>query len=199
MSEHLRRFIHRSPRYLLRPQDRKIMRFSLEHSQGEGGIEQTLLLNLSETGVAFIVDAGVEPRVGEKVKVEIPIPGGDQIAWWGKVVRTSEYGGPGWFSNNKEFDTNGKVLVALRFEDDMPGAHTKAIRSGLEASFIQTLRDQQFRDWKYAKQGLLRKVGTLLFYFLIVAIALGFIYWFSLPGGNYDAKRGSPWGERFKF
>lgn len=201
MSERLRKFINRAPRYVLRPQDRNVMRFSLENTTGEGGIEQTLLLNLSETGVAFLVDSGFEPRVGDKIKVEVPIPSGDQIAWWAKVVRVSEYqGGRRWFSSsdNDTFDVSNKVIVAMTFEG-LPEAHSRAIRQGLKDSFAQALKDQKFRDWFYNRQDQLQMAGKLLAYALLTALALGLIYWISLPSGNYDAKRGSPWGERFKF
>ena len=200
MAERLRKFINRSPRYVLRPQDRNVMRFSLEHTQGGGGVEETLLLNLSETGVAFLVDSGYEPRVGEKIKVEVPIPGGNQIAWWAKVVRTSEYNGSRrWFSPEKDtFDVSNKVIVALRF-DEMPEAHTSAIRQGLKQSFAKALDDQQFRDWLYNRQEQLVFAGKVFLFGLLFALVVGFVYWFSLPDETYDAKRGSPWGERFKF
>jgi hypothetical protein len=45
MSENLRKFVPRAPRYVLRPQDRKVMRFSLEDSLGQGGVEHTILIN----------------------------------------------------------------------------------------------------------------------------------------------------------
>lgn len=199
MADSLRKFVQRSPRYVLRPQDRKVMRFSLENTHGEGGIEKTLLLNLSETGIAFLVDAGFEPRVGDKIKVEIPIPSGDQIAWWARVVRVSEYGGPSWFSGRSKFEEDSdKVVVALRFEN-LPTAHSRAIREGLRQSFIQAVKDQNFRDWMYYRQNLIRNVGWTAFYFLITVLAIGFIYWASRPDANYDPKRGAPWGERFKF
>jgi len=174
------------------------MRYSLQHTIGHGGIEQTLLLNLSETGLAFLVESGFEPRIGEKIKVEIPIPGGEQIAWWATVVRIQKYSGPGWFSRSDQFDFESKVLVALHFED-LPEAHSRAIRQGLKNSFTQIMRDQKFRDWTYTRDQLLRNALRFTFFLLITALAIGFIYWFSQPDGTYDAKRGAPWGERFKF
>src|ERR1700733_8248261 len=96
-----RQFIPRAPRYVLKPQDRNILRYSLQNTMGKGGVETTLLVNLSETGAAFLVNRGAEPRLGERIKVEIPIPKGEQIAWWGHVVRTSLYEPRGWFSGDK--------------------------------------------------------------------------------------------------
>jgi hypothetical protein len=82
MNAILRKFVPRAPRYILRPNDRKNMRFSLEDTVGPAGIEETILMNLSQTGVAFLTNGAARIEVGERIKVEIPIPSGEQIAWW---------------------------------------------------------------------------------------------------------------------
>lgn len=198
MGQKIHKFVPRAPRYVLRPTDRNTMRFSLEHTIGEGGIEQTILINLSESGAAFLVSAGADPRVGERIKVEVPIPGGDQFAWWGKVVRTSEYEPNRWSFGHDRFAGENKILIALKF-DELPESGAKAIRSGLKNSYMQAMRDQQFRTWQYHKNTLLQHVIKFFVFTLLTALVLGFIYWFSLPDAKYDAKRGTPWGERFKF
>jgi hypothetical protein len=197
MDSSARRFVSRAPRYVLRPDDRHVMRFGLEHTQGKGGIEETLLLNLSESGIAFLVNRGVEPRIGDRIKVEIPVPQGDRIAWWGHVVRTSLYDPQGWFQRDR-FKGEAKVLVALRFEE-LPEPHTRAIRRGLNRSFMKAVRDQQFRSWQYYQTLLVENFWQAMLYVALTSLLVGFIYWFTLPSSNYDAKRGAPWGERFKF
>lgn len=199
MGEKVRRFIARSARYVLRPEDRNSMRFSLLKHTGQGGIEETIMLNLSESGVAFLVEAGMQPKIGEGVKVEIPIPNGEQIAWFGRVVRVQEYRTSKWsFRRQDDFSEKPKVLVALKFQP-MPEGHGRTIRRGLEQSFIRAMRDQKHRNWLYYRALFFQVVPRVLFYFLLTAAAIGFIYYFSLPDSKYDAKRGAPWGERFKF
>jgi hypothetical protein len=192
-----RKFIQRAPRYVLRPQDRKDMRFSLEHSVGEGGIEHTFLVNLSETGAAFVINHGMAPKVGDRIKVEVPIPQGDRIAWWGQVVRTSVYRPRGWF-NNDRFHTNEHTLVALHF-DSLPEPHTRSIRRGLNRSFMQAMRDQKYVTADYYTSFLREHFWMLMLYAALTIAVFGAMYYLSLPSANYDAKRGAPWGERFKF
>ncbi len=200
MGERLRKFMPRAPRYVLRPQDRSAMRFSLEHTGHKGEIQKTLLVNLSETGVAFLIERGQEPHLGERIKVEIPIPGEDQIAWWGRVARIQEHeAGSRWmFSTSHNEIEEDMVLVGVRFEA-LPTPHSRAIRRGIEKSFMQAMRDQHYRTWLYYRALFMQNVfkATALVLFAIAAFA--FMYWISLPGENYDSKRGAPWGERFKF
>ena len=85
MGQILRKFVSRAPRYVLRPTDNQIFRYALNDQRMRP--HSTRFLNLSETGVAFLVDQGVVPRIGETIKVEFPLPGGDQVAWWARVVR----------------------------------------------------------------------------------------------------------------
>ncbi len=198
MAESIRKYVARAPRYVLRPQDRNIMRFSLEAESDGNGIEQTTLLNLSESGLAFLVESGHEPGLGDHIKVEIPIPGGEQIAWWAVVTRIETYVMRGWFYSKDLFEDEGKVLVGLRF-DPLPEPHTRAMRKGLRSSFIQAMRDQQIRNSEYYRSVLASHAFKIFWYALATIIAFGIMYRLAQPGGNYDAKRGSQWGERFKF
>ena len=196
-SSSVRPFIPRAPRYVLRPQDRHVMRFSLENTSGPGGIEQTILINLSETGIAFLVNPGKEPRLGERIKVEIPVPSGDQIAWWARVVRTSEFEPRGWLTFGRDrFQDDHKILVALAFEP-LPEGHSRAIRKGLNASFMQAMRDQQYITWLYYKAHVVEKGPRIGLYLALTLLTVLFIWWFSQPDGKYDAKRGTQWGERY--
>lgn len=174
------------------------MRFSLEDTVGPAGIEQTILLNLSETGAAFITSNVARIEVGEKIKVEIPIPSGEQIAWWGKVVRVQEYESRSWFSKRDAFEDSGRVIVALRF-DDLPQGHGKAIRKGIEQSFLAIAREQRHRTLMYYKVLFFQHIPKALFFLALTAIAFAILYYLQMPDENYDSKRGAPWGERIKF
>ena len=197
-SGNLNKFVTRSFRYTLRPQDRHDMRFSLEGQHGEGGIKDTILLNLSETGAGFLVSRGAEVNLGEKIKVEIPVPGGQTIAWWGRVVRLEEYHAGAWGHKPDEFNTDGRFLVGLQF-DPLPEGHSRAIRRGIEQSFMQAMRDQQYRNWLYyrtfARTYLFRGFVAVA----LTAFLIWFLWYFSQDSANYDSVKGAPWGQRFKF
>lgn len=198
MSDSAKKFVPRAARYVLRPQDRNIMRFGLEENASGTHVRQTLLVNLSETGAAFITDSVRGIHLGERIMVEIPVPQGEQIAWWGTVVRLQQYEQSRWFKREDSFFDQPKMLVAIRF-DELPLGHSRAIRKGIEASFLQALRDQRHRTWLYYQMLAINYGLKFLAYIILTVLALGFIYYFSLPSSNYDGKRGAPWGERFKF
>jgi hypothetical protein len=198
MNAALRKFIPRAPRYVLRPQDRNVMRFSLEDTVGPAGVEETLLLNLSESGAAFVTSKALRIEVGERIKVEVPVPSGEQIAWWAKVVRVEEYVPRGWFSRGDAFSDSGRVIVALKFED-LPQGHSKSLRKGIEQSFLKAARDQRHRTYMYYKVLLLQHLPKAILVIALTLLAFAVLYWLQLPDEHYDSKRGAPWGERIKF
>lgn len=198
MAERIRKFVTRAPRYVLRPQDRNVMRFSLGGNAGAAGVEETIILNLSETGVAFLATPHTLFEIGERIKVEIPIPNSEQIAWFGRVVRIEELESNSWFFGNDPFKGEKKLFIALKFES-LPEAHSRALRKGIEQSFLQAMRDQQYRTLLYYKVFFFQHVVQFLTYALLTALTIGAIYWLSRPTETYDEKRGSPWGQRFKF
>lgn len=174
------------------------MRFSLDEEQGPAGVEQTLMINMSETGLAFLVSNKAQVHIHERIKVEIPIPGGDQIAWWGRVVRIQEYEPRSWPFANDRFSDNPKIIVGVKFEE-LPEGHSRVIRKGIEASFLQAMRDQQFRNWLYYWTFIQQYFWQAVIGALLLAFTVGFIWFFTQPSSNYDANKGAPWGERFKF
>jgi hypothetical protein len=198
MGEKIRRFIPRAPRYVLRPPDRNVMRFGLASLKGPAHIEHTTLVNLSETGAAFITDDTTDIKIGDSVKVEIPIPNGEQIAWFARVVRIEEYEERSWLQIRNANVRKDQIIVGLKFET-LPDPHTRAIRKGIERSFLKALQDQQMRRVLYYKAWFWQNVIPLGFYLLLTCAAIGFIYALSRPTDTYDGKRGAPWGERFKF
>jgi len=196
-AENIRKFQPRAFRYVLRPQDKHVMRFSLQESQGPQGIEQTPLINLSETGVAFLVNPDTDIKLGDAIKVEIPVPESEQIAWWGRVVRVQEYEPQSWIFARDPFRDEPKVIVGVRFED-MPDGHTRAIRKGIEQSFMRAMREQQYRNWLYYRTLALQNIGKAVLAVALTIAFIGVMWLVTRPFGNYDPEKGSPWGERFK-
>lgn len=198
MNGALRHFKSRSMRYSLRPQDKNVMRFTMQTEDGgKNAVHETLMLNLSQTGVGFLVDAEMAPNMGDRMMVEIPIPSGEQLAWWATVVRLEEWVPRRRFSKSDGFMETRKMIVGLRFEE-MPDGHILNLKRGLEDSFMRIMREQKLRTAQYYKT-LAWRAAEYVFYAGLVLAAVWFIYWLAQPDANYDAKRGAPWGERFKF
>lgn len=197
MGNSIRRFIPRAARYTLRSSDRHQMRFCFVNEARGNRLEETILLNLSETGAGFLVDPGHEPSIGEQIKVEIPIPNGDQIAWFGRVVRVEEYEVSRWTLKKTPQAVKRKILVGIRFEN-LPAGHSRNLQKGIELSFLRAAKEQQYKTMLYYKTLLFHHAPKAFLYLLLTIATLGFIYYFSLPDEHYDSKRGAPWGERFK-
>lgn len=195
MADALRKFHNRAFRYVLRTQDDRDMRFALERAGGVAGVEQTLLLNLSETGCAFLVDGAVEIAMNERIKVEIPVPQGAKIAWWGRVVRIEEHEPASWRFSSDAFRGEPKIKIGVRF-DPLPEGHSRALRKGLEQSFMKAMRDQHYRNWLYYRAVVLQNLWKALLIIGLAAAAGAALYVLSLPSGNYTSERGAPWGER---
>ena len=196
MASPVRKYHNRAFRYVLRPQDNADMRFGLRNDAGAGAIEQTTLLDLSETGASFLLGPMTDLVVNERIKVEIPIPGGEQIAWWGRVVRLERQRNRAWpFAD--DFDEEARVRVAVKF-DNLPEGHSRAIRQGLERAFMRAMRDQQYRNWLYYRTMVMRHALKAIAILSLIAFTAGFLYYFTLPSANYDPEKGAPWGERFK-
>ncbi len=194
----LRKFVQRAPRYLLRTDDTVLMRFGFQSlNRGPSSTEEALLYNLSETGVAFLLSNSPNIKLNDEIKVELPVPNGEQIAWWARVVRIEEIEIRNWLPSKNPFRVHSKILVACKFED-LPIGHTYAIRSGIRNSFLRAMRDQKYINFYYFRTWFLRFGPRLFTYILLAVMAFTFLYLISRPSGNYDAKRGAPWGQRFK-
>lgn len=171
------------------------MRFGLQDGN-MATIQQTLLLNLSESGVAFITTSSQSFAINDLIMVEIPIPNSEQIAWWARVVRVQTYEPNRWWGKRDKFFDDPRVLVAATFEK-LPEGHSRALRKGIERSFLQAARDQRYRTINYYRVFITQHFVKFLAYLALCALAFGLLYWWTRPDAKYD--KGVSWGERFKF
>jgi hypothetical protein len=156
----------------------------------------TLFVNISETGLAFVIDRTSAPGIGDFIKVEFPIPGGEQVAWFAKVVRLEEYSSTPWWSERTA--EKDEILVGVQFHQ-LPAGHRQSIRIHLQTKFKEVLRDRQRARWRQAKMFVAENGSAILMYGVATVLTIAILYFLSLPTTNYDAKRGAPWGQRFKF
>ncbi len=195
MANPLRRFVARAPRYILRPNDNQMLRFAPNHVHNRSF--STRFVNVSETGLAFIIDRTSAPRIGEFLKVEFPVPGGEQIAWFAKVVRLEEVDQHPWWNRNNPDEDPG-VLVGLQFHQ-LPRGHREAIRLHLQEKFHDIIRAQRYAKLHVVREFLNEHGWKILMNLLSTLLTFGILYLLSRPTPSYDPERGSPWGQRIKF
>lgn len=196
MSQALRRFVPRAPRYILRPNDNQMLRFAPNKILNRS--YSTRFMNVSESGLAFLIDKSSAPGIGEFIKVEFPVPGGEQIAWFAKVVRLEEFVPEDWWSEAKAKEHENDVIVGIQFHQ-LPDGHRQAIRLHLQEKFHQVLKERSQARWRLTAHYFAEYGWQVVMYGIAAALAFSILYFLAQPSPNYDPKRGSPWGQRFKF
>ncbi|MBX7232600.1 MAG: PilZ domain-containing protein [Bdellovibrionales bacterium] len=194
MNDALRKFISRAPRYSLRPDDNQILRY-VRNSRLNRSFS-TRFVNISETGLAFATERSSAPPMGEIIKIEFPIPGGESMAWFARVVRLEEKSlGPWWDKHHSQFH-HAEIIVGVQFHE-LPDHQKLLIRTQLQKKFQQMLREQQLAKFISFKKFLANYGWKILFYLVCISLTVALLYYLSLPSANYDPKRGAPWGHRF--
>lgn len=196
MNQTLRRFIPRAPRYVLRPQDEQLLRFAHRHERGLG--QTTRMVNLSTSGAAFTTDRSMVPPLGELIKVEFTLPDGEKVAWWARVVRVEELQPRGWWSETEVIQALDTVVVGTVFQD-LPLGHQKKIFKALESKFAEILKQRHRQQFKHTLQYLAEHSWQVLVCVIGALATLTTLYWLSRPSADYDAHRGAPWGQRYKW
>ena len=193
MASTLRKFIARAPRYTLRPSDNRLMRYAHEGESGQ--IFTTRIVDVSQSGVSFIADRENAPFIHERVKLEIPLEDGQQVAWWGKVVRVEEYASHKWYLKKDDFQEERQVLVAVRFEG-MPSPHVAKITYTLDKKFQELSKERKREAFKNLTSFWTHYAWEFIFYIGVV-LAGAYILWsLSRPSDMYNPERGAPWGQR---
>lgn len=147
--------------------------------------------------MAFVVLHRDAPRIGEMIKVEFSVPGGEQIAWFAKVVRLEEFRRRKWFQRQDSQVQPDEVVVGVQFHH-LPEGHRAAIRDHLQGKFREILLERRRARIQSLKEFLKEHGRKILLYLGLSLIAFGILYFLSRPSANYDPHRGAPWGQRFK-
>ena len=157
----------------------------------------TRFLNVSETGLAFLVEGSSAPSIGDFIKVEFPVPGGQQIAWFAKVFRLEEFIPDPWWTEAHKKEHADDIIVGVQFHQ-LPDGHRQLIRLHLQDKFREIVNERRFARW-HKVHGFLAEYGwRFLMYAFAVMIAFGIVYFLARPTPNYDPAKGTPWGQRFK-
>jgi len=115
----------------LRPQDRKDIAISLENFRGGGGIEHTLLINLSGTARRIVINSrqsrqkSSDPQSKSKSRFlrETAIAGG-------QVVRTRIFRPRGWFLRKRRLPDDQRIDLGGLALDDLLEPPTRSLRRG---------------------------------------------------------------------
>jgi len=193
MSEKKRSFFKRAIRYTITSDDHCLCKFS--KSKDEELLTATFE-NISATGLAFITDREVAPDFGQTVRLYFTVPNIDKkLQWIGKVVRISEYHAMKWWQKNAQKEDH--VIVAVIFLN-FPEEQKKAIDDAIKKQIILVGK----RRRKEKIDSILKVINRYKWQFIgvtsLIILSYLFLYEASRPSENYDAKRGAPWGRRFK-
>ena len=85
MTGSLARYHSRQPRYILDTFDNNLIRLSgAEKLTWE---EKTTLKNISLTGLSFTAPRDLSPQLGEIIKIQFQVPGGEMMACFALIIR----------------------------------------------------------------------------------------------------------------
>lgn len=85
MTAALAKYHNRAPRYTLNTQDNCLIRYSgHERLPWE---ENTEVKNISLTGLSFVAPVDLSPILGEIIKIQFAVPGGQQMACYAVIIR----------------------------------------------------------------------------------------------------------------
>lgn len=195
MNQILRKFIPRAPRYVLRPGDSEVMRFSPK--SGHGKIQQTKFLNISQTGLAFMADSSQTPHIGEMIKIEFSIPGGEQVAWWAKVVRIEAYSDSRWWDKTNDSNSTDHIVIAVTYVD-LPEGHRRQIQQGLSQRFKELKKQYYFEGLQDFGSFIRRNFWNFVLFGLCAITAVMAIGLFTYYEPLFDRKNGSIYFQMFE-
>ena len=135
----------RAPRYSIEVGDEEVLRFA--HMPAGSKTMHTRILNLSESGLAFLSPVLAAPEIDEKIKVQFKAPNTDSIACYARVVRVENHR-----SYHKDRPPQSFRLVAIQFEQ-LPSQQRQNLTQGLEEQFrkkrIQYQRQQMLLRFQW--------------------------------------------------
>ena len=152
MTQNLAKYHVRAPRYILQAQDNTLVRVAgPKQIPWEEGTE---IRNVSLSGLSFTAPSDLCPSMGESVKIEFEIPGGQRMASFATVTRIETYG-------------RTQMLVGIKFEN-----LNKGQRIILAQGLALKLREQQILRLKRHRDrlGFLAPYRSLFFLFIWIAL-----------------------------
>ena len=151
----------RAPRYVIEWGDNEVVRFALKPRGSK--TMYTRIINISESGMAFLVPFSAAPSKGAEIKIEFNAPNTPQIACFALVKRVQIHR-----TYNQEGEPQRFKLIAVEFID-LPDRQRELLAKGLNQQFLKKkleYQKQQFwlglRWWAKYFLSSLTKVFQLL-------------------------------------
>jgi hypothetical protein len=126
----------RAPRYVIEIGDRQVVRFA-PMPKGSKPMH-TRIVNLSESGMAFLVPTNSAPEAEEQIKVEFTAPNSEPVACFARVVRVEMHRA---FVEGERPQTF--ALVGVEFMNLHP-RQREQIANGLDKRFADKHRSYQW-------------------------------------------------------
>lgn len=182
----------RAPRITLDEKTDKVVKLYNANKPDRPLITESL--NVSASGLAFVVDAEFAPPLGEMIIVEFYIPGNQLVRWYARV-------------NRIEFPDEGqwklkpyKVNVAVVFKN-LPMQIRKQIHNAVmhqirSAEVQNQAHEQVARSEKWNR--LLANLPHMMVWMASLAVIVAIFFVITKPSKTYDVDHPGIWGERFK-
>ncbi len=147
----------RAPRYEIEIGDNQIVRFA--HMPRGSKAMHTRIINLSESGMAFLVPYLTAPQEGEKIKVEFTGPNSEPIACFAKVVRVQVHK-----TYHKTRQPQTFKMVAVEFVQLHPKQRqmlASGIQNQMNKKYKKYLRDQTWNKFIWFFLGMGHNLKSL--------------------------------------
>lgn len=148
----------RAPRYTIQISDNHIVRFA--HQPRGSKAMHTRVIDISESGMAFIVPVLSAPKKDESIKIEFNAPNCDPIACFAKVVRVQHH---------KSYNSIGQPQVFRLIAVEFQALHQKQrqqLSQGLTEEFKKNRkkyeREQKLLQLKWMVKSLIIPVQQII-------------------------------------
>ena len=149
----------RAPRYQIEVGDHQIVRFA--HMPKGSKAMHTRIVDLSESGMAFLVPYLTAPQEGEKIKLEFTAPNTESIACFAKVARVQVHR-----TYHKSRTPQTFKLVAVEFQELHPKQRkmlASGLRQQLQKKYAQYKRDQIWNRFVWFFLGMGQNLSSLFY------------------------------------
>lgn len=125
MTALLAQYQKRAPRYILNTLDNSLIRLSAQTQTPWE--ENTIIRNVSLTGLAFTCPRDIQPLLGELIKIQFQVPGAEQMSCFGLITRIEKL-------------DSIQALVAVQFHR-LELAHRINLAQGLALKELDSMKD----------------------------------------------------------
>ena len=129
----------RAPRYTVQVSDNHIVRFAMQPKGSKA--MHTRIVNLSESGMAFIVPVMSAPKDDEMIKVEFNAPHCEPIACYAKVVRVQKH-----ISYNSHGQPQVFRMIAVEFQGLLE-PQRRQLAEGLSQQFKKLRKNYEWEQF----------------------------------------------------